>query len=101
MKITKLIAKNRDDSIVKSWMISKELESQLYSLKEQVESFGLPFCIPVLLHAKDALNQKIEQDISNLDLTTQQFQDIAQFGKICQDIEQLPSPDVIKLIIEK
>ena len=97
----KLIAKDGNNKLIRSWEINQKIETQLCSLKQKIEGMGMPFCIPVLLHAKDALNQKIEQDISSLDITIQQFQDIAQFSKICQEIEQLPKNDEIKLIIQK
>lgn len=99
--MTKLIAKDRNNNFVKTWEISQKIETQLYSLKEKVESIGIPFCIPVLLTAKDALNQKIEQDISSLDITGQQLQDIAQFSKICQEISQISQNETITLLIER
>lgn len=99
--MTKLIAKDRNNKFIRSWEINQKIETQLYSLKQKVEAMNIPLSIPVLLYAKDALNTKIEQDISSLDITIQQFQDIAQFSKICQEIEQLPKNNEIKLIIQK
>ena len=99
--MTRLIARDQSNNCVKTWGISERIETQLHSLKAKVESIGIPFSIPILLTAKDALNQKIEQDISSLYLTSQQLQDIAQFSKICQEISQLSQNETITLLIER
>ena len=99
--MTKLIARDRRNNLVGKWEITQEIEAQLYDLKEKVELIGIPLSIPVILTVKDALNQKNEQDANSMKLTDKQLQDIALFNIICQDIEQLPDNDAIKLIIEK